>query len=216
MPTLAEQGQISIHIQGLSKVYGRERIVKDFSYQFEALSNTAVTGANGSGKSTLLKLLAGMVVADSGEISYKGTTQEIAPEHIYRQISYCAPAQSLIEEFTLKEMLAFHLKFRSLSQGMTPDELLKLAYFEGDINKKISMFSSGMKQRMKLALALFTDTPVLMLDEPTTNMDEHGCNWYKEQIIKMVNKRLIIIASNQLHEYEFCNNLIRLEDYKRH
>ncbi|MEL7148905.1 MAG: ABC transporter ATP-binding protein [Bacteroidota bacterium] len=208
--------QLSIQVTGLAKVFGRERIVRDFSYEFLPGSSTAITGANGSGKSTLLKLLSNIVIPDKGKITYLNHSQPVAPEEIFRYISFCAPAQELIEEFSLKEMLDFHLKFRKFLPGIDQAEILRLAYFEGEENKKISLFSSGMKQRLKLTLALFTDTPVIILDEPTTNMDEKGIKWYQEQILKMLNNRLIIVASNQLHEYHYCKDIISIEAYKQH
>ena len=210
------QRQVNIKIEALGKVFGRERIIRNFSYEFTHGSSTAITGSNGSGKSTLLKLLAGIIIADKGKITYFIEDSPIAAEELFRYISFCAPAQHLIEEFTLAEMLSFHLKFRKLLPGFDQKKLLELSYFKGEESKKINLFSSGMKQRLKLALALFTDTPVLMLDEPTTNMDDQGVKWYKEQILKMVDKRLVIVASNQPHEYEFCNQLISIGDYKQH
>ena len=111
MSSRIPQTQLTITVEGLAKTFGRERILRNFDHEFSANSSTAITGSNGSGKSTLLKLLSGMVVPDKGQINYFIDHQKVATEDVFRCISFCAPAQQLIEEFSLREMLRFHLKF---------------------------------------------------------------------------------------------------------
>lgn len=205
-----------IKVKNLSKTFNREIILKDFSYSFKSGQPTAITGSNGSGKSTLLKLIAGLIVPNKGEISFLQNDTVIPEEKRYLQIGFCSPAQELIEEFTLSEMLDFHLRFRPLAYGITKKDFLKRTYFEEHDSKVIGLFSSGMKQRLKLGLALFSQSPILMLDEPTTNMDENGINWYREEILKLADKRLVIVASNQKHEYDYCRELISMAAYKGH
>ncbi|MEL6556792.1 MAG: ABC transporter ATP-binding protein [Bacteroidota bacterium] len=205
-----------ITVEDLTKTFNKELIVRNFSYQFSTGTTTAITGSNGSGKSTLLKLLSGIIVPNKGKITYEHQKKLIPDEKWFRHISFCSPAQELIEEFTLKEIVDFHLRFKKFEENFSKEDFYEIAYFSEHINKKIALFSSGMKQRLKLALAMFTQSNVLFLDEPTTNMDLEGIKWYRENIIKIVPNRLVVIASNQKHEYEFCDQLISIADYKRH
>jgi len=216
MVPLPVDEHFSIKVEGLTKTFNREVIVRNFNFNFDPGSSIAITGSNGSGKSTLLKLLAGIILPNKGKITYYNDDRVIAEDQWYWHISFCSPAQELIEEFTLEEMIDFHLKFRSFDNGINKSSFLEKTYFKGEEKKKIGLFSSGMKQRLKLSLALFTASNILLLDEPTTNMDEKGIEWFKSQIISNLNKRLVIVASNQKHEYDFCNEVIGIEDYKLH
>ena len=87
-------------------------------------------------------------------------------------------------------------------------------YLEKDADKLISNFSSGMKQRLKLGLAFFSESSIAFLDEPTSNLDEKGVNWYLENVREILNKKLVFISSNQKHEYDFCSELIHIPDHK--
>jgi len=205
-----------IKVENLTKTFNKELIVKNLSFNFTEDNNTAIVGANGSGKSTLLKLISGIITPNKGRITYKFDNQEIPEDKWFSHISFCSPAQELIEEFTLNEMIDFHFRFKKFDEKMSKSTFLEKAYFENHKNKKIGLFSSGMKQRLKLALAMFSESDILLLDEPTTNMDETGIEWYQNNIIKIASKRLTVIASNQKHEFEVCNQIIRIEDYKQH
>ncbi|MGB3465287.1 MAG: ATP-binding cassette domain-containing protein [Cyclobacteriaceae bacterium] len=205
-----------IRVENLSKTYNREIILKEFSHHFSTGRPTAITGSNGSGKSTLLKLIAGVILPNRGQINFFQNQEVIKEEKVFRHLTFCSPAQELVEEFTLQEMLDFHLKFRSFANGLSKSDFLAKTYFQGHEKKKISLFSSGMKQRLKLGLALFTESGVLLLDEPTTNMDQEGIDWYRKNIINVLNDRLVIVASNQQHEYNYCEDIISMAAYKGH
>lgn len=205
-----------ITAEDLTKTFNKELIVRNFSYQFTTGVTTAITGSNGSGKSTLLKLISGIIIPNKGKITYEYKKKLIPDEKWFRHISFCSPAQELIEEFTLKEIVEFHLRFKQFDGNFNKEDFYERAYFSKHIDKKIGLFSSGMKQRLKLALAMFTKSEALFLDEPTTNMDLEGIKWYQENIIKIAPSRLLVIASNQKHEYEFCDQSISIGDYKQH
>lgn len=207
---------IQIKVENLTKTFNKEIIVRNFSFDFSVNKSTAITGSNGSGKSTLLKLISGIILPNKGTITFYKGENKIPEEKWFQHISFCSPAQELIQEFTLTEMIDFHLRFKILDNGMTKDDFLKQTYFRGHEEKKIALFSSGMKQRLKLALALYSKSQVLLLDEPTTNMDEEGIKWYHQNILKTIPNRLVIIASNQKHEFNFCDQKIGIEDYKQH
>lgn len=205
---------IKIHTSGLSKKYFRELIFKNVSIDFEQGQSYAVTGPNGSGKSTLLKVISGMIPQTSGVLKYISDGKESDPDHYYRHLTFISPYLELIEEFTLKEFLSFHFKMKMYKEGFNIDNLLNFAYLEDSLNKEIRNFSSGMKQRLKLALAFCGNSEVVFLDEPTTNLDVKGFNWYREGVKNHLSDRLLFIASNQLKEYEGCNAVIDIMDYK--
>lgn len=212
--TIPSFDSLEIKVKDLSKTFEKELIAKNFSFHFKAGSKTAITGFNGSGKSTLLKMLAGLMLPNKGEISYTINNEVIHSDHWFKHNTFCAPAQELIEEFTLLEMLHFHLKFRNFISGMDIASFLSIVFLSKEKNKRISLFSSGMKQRLKLGLALYTKSLVIFLDEPTSNLDEQGINWYQEQIQLVVKNRLLIIASNQKEEYSFCDEIINMSEIK--
>lgn len=216
MEEIVPEKPFQIIVEDLTKTFNKELIVKNFSHKFSKGCTTAITGSNGSGKSTLLKLLSGVIVPNKGKITYNYCDTPIPDEKWFEYISFCSPAQELIEEFTLKEIVDFHVRFKQFESNFNKEDFYEIAYFTKHKTKKIGLFSSGMKQRLKLAFALFTKSEVLFLDEPTTNMDLDGIKWYQENIIKIIPNRLIVIASNQKHEYEFCDHTIRIGDYKQH
>jgi ABC-type multidrug transport system ATPase subunit len=81
-------------------------------------------------------------------------------------------------------------------------------------HKQIRYFSSGMKQRLKLAQAFFSNTPVLLLDEPCTNLDKEGVVLYQSLLDRYTNDRIVIISSNDPIEYAHCKALIAIDDFK--
>lgn len=98
---------------------------------------------------------------------------------------------------------------------MDRQKIIDLLQMEDSKHKLLRYFSSGMKQRVKLALAFCADTPLLMLDEPTANLDTQGIDWYLQLIEKFAVNRLTLICSNQEHEYSFCQNRLNVLDYKK-
>lgn len=181
---------------------------------FQQGQSYAVTGPNGSGKSTLLKVLSGIIPPGSGSLEYREDNQIVEVDHYYRHLTFISPYLELIGEFTLKEFLKFHFKLKEFASGFDMEGLLSYAYLEESIDKEIRNFSSGMKQRLKLGLAFCGNSPIVFLDEPTTNLDEKGVEWYKEGVKKNLSNRLLFIASNQLKEYESCNTVIDIMNYK--
>ena len=158
-----------IQLEQTGKKYNREWIFRGLSYTFQAGKKYAITGPNGAGKSTLLQTIAGSTALSEGSIQYTHTGKELAPENAYTQLSICAPYLTLIEEMTALEFLAFHESFKSFMPGITPNIILETIGLTAAANKQIRNYSSGMKQRIKLAQAIFSDVPVLFLDEPCTN-----------------------------------------------
>ncbi len=197
--------QLSIELQKVGKRFGREWIFKGVDYTFEWGKSYAITGRNGSGKSTLLKVMSGIEPPSAGKVLFH-KDGKLVPEHDYfRELSYCAPYQELVEEFTLKELLAFHFSL----QGIKPDinQMMADMWLESSANKAISHFSSGMKQRVRLYLAFHSQKPIILLDEPTVNLDKEGIAWYREQVEKKLKNHLVVICSNEEREYDFCDEI---------
>ncbi|HRP33494.1 MAG TPA: ATP-binding cassette domain-containing protein, partial [Agriterribacter sp.] len=124
------------------------------------------------------------------------------------------PYLELIEEMTLQEFMQFHQQFKPLQSSVTIAEIIKLVGLENATHKQIRYFSSGMKQRVKLAQSIFSDTPVLLLDEPCTNLDAEGVELYQQLMRTYSNNRLIIVSSNDKMEYLFCQEQINITQYK--
>ncbi|RYF09127.1 MAG: ATP-binding cassette domain-containing protein [Flavobacteriales bacterium] len=140
---------------------------------------------------------------------------EILPEHIFSHISLAAPYLDLIEEFTLQETIDFHFQFKAYQAGFNSAVVLDLLALSKAEDKPLKYFSSGMKQRTKLALAFCTDTPILVLDEPTSNLDSQGTDWYLGLVERFAKNRLVLVGSNQPYEYEFCKQHLNIIDYKK-
>ncbi|WP_025141729.1 ATP-binding cassette domain-containing protein [Pedobacter jeongneungensis] len=204
---------MKISLQKVGRRFNKEWIFRDLSTEFSSGNSYAILGPNGSGKSTLLSVLNGSLSPSEGEITFSDTAK-IPVENIYRHISLAAPYLELVETFTLKEIIDFHFKFKNFAAGLDAKKLIGVLGLEKAANKEIKYFSSGMKQRTKLALACCTDTPILFLDEPTSNLDVQGINWYRELIENFGKDRLTIIGSNQIQEYDFCTDHIQISDYK--
>lgn len=203
-----------ITLDDIGRRFNRDWIFRGIHYSFRSGMIYAILGPNGSGKSTLLQVLNGSLAPSKGKIDFFFEEKSIAPENVYQHLSLAAPYMELIEEFTLSEMVDFHFKFKPYKNGIDKNLLIDLLALHKSSNKAIRYFSSGMKQRLKLALAFCSDTPVLMLDEPTSNLDSQGVDWYLSLVQKFAEGRLTIICSNQPHEYSFCNEQLSISDYK--
>lgn len=206
--------KMQIKLKEIAKRYRREWVLRNVSLEFDSNKSYAITGPNGSGKSTLLKILSGHLTPSKGQIDFVLNEKKLASELIYKQLSYAAPYIDLIEEFTLIEALQFHKNFKPFIQNQTPTEIIQLLGFEKSKNKSIRHFSSGMKQRLKLALAICSATPLLLLDEPTATLDRQGVAWYKNLIRQFGQNRLIIVASNVEEDFFFCKEKVNMLELK--
>ncbi|MBE0647213.1 MAG: ABC transporter ATP-binding protein [Bacteroidales bacterium] len=206
---------MTITLNGIGKKFNTEWIFRNLTSRFETGERVVFTGRNGSGKSTLLQVIAGNIHHTEGSIEYSLNGRMISDTEIFRHLSLVAPYQELIEEFTLREMLEFHFSFKPLVNGFTVPKIIDLLSFSQAKTKPITKYSSGMKQRVKLVCALLSDTPLLFLDEPTTNLDKAGIDFYLNLVNDHAKGRTILVCSNmQLVESGFCDQEIRIEDYK--
>ncbi|GAC1306028.1 MAG: heme ABC exporter ATP-binding protein CcmA [Mucilaginibacter sp.] len=205
---------MKITLENIGRRFNRDWIFRGIDHSFTSGKIYAILGPNGSGKSTLLQVLNGSLSPSAGSISYFNDDKKIDIEDVYQYLSLAAPYLELIEEFTLNEMIDFHFKFKTYKAGIDKSELISLLAMPESKNKMIRYFSSGMKQRLKLALAFCADTPMLMLDEPTSNLDTQGVGWYLSLVRQFAEGRLTIICSNQEHEYSFCDERLSITDFK--
>ncbi|MGY3214111.1 ABC-type multidrug transport system ATPase subunit [Mucilaginibacter sp. HD30] len=206
--------QINISLQNVGRRFNRDWIFRGIDYNFTGGESYAILGPNGSGKSTLLQILNGSLSPSIGNITFLNNGNKIDIERVFNYLSLAAPYLELIEEFSLEEVIDFHFKFKPYKAGINKDKIIELLSLPGGKNKLVRYFSSGMKQRLKLALAFCSDTPLLMLDEPTSNLDTQGIDWYLSLVEQFAQGRLTIVCSNQEHEYSFCKYRLNISDYK--
>lgn len=207
-------GGLHIRLTGAGKRFNRDWIFKACDLSIPAGSQWAITGSNGSGKSTFLQCLSGYQSLSVGSRSYVWGTQATAEDKLFQQLSLAAPYLDLPESYSLREMIAFHFKMKPLQPTFLVETWLEQAGLTAHLDKQIQFFSSGMKQRVKLILAVGADTPLLLLDEPTTNLDEQGIAWYRALVQAHAGQRTVLIASNQKHEFDFCTAQIDISAYK--
>jgi ABC-type multidrug transport system ATPase subunit len=202
-----------ITLSDAGKRFNREWIFRHFDYNFFSSNAYAITGPNGSGKSTLLQFIAGAIMPSEGKVSYYNGS-EIPVEQYFPLLSIAAPYLETIEEMTANEFFRFHQVFKPLIPEFSISQILERVGLQEAADKQIRYYSSGMKQRIKLAQALFSDTTAVLLDEPTTNLDAQGIALYHQLIRDYCSERLVIVSSNDSLEYSFCKTIIDMKQLK--
>lgn len=208
---------MKIELHQVGKKFRKQFVFKNLTCTINSGEKWVILGENGSGKSTLLKVISGAVAPSVGQINYfnSGGPNPIEITDLPQFIGMATPYMDLIEEFSPIEILEFIKGFKSFEGNATTQELIDLVYLGPSKNKPIKYFSSGMKQRLKLLIALTTKNSLVLLDEPTSNLDSKGIAWYKELVNTYANEKTIVVCSNALsYEYEFCTQQINIEDYK--
>ena len=201
-----------IKTQNLGKRFNREWIFRNLNLHLSQGERLAVVGPNGSGKSTLLQVLSGAMPQSEGVIEYKSENQAIEIDDWYKKMIIAAPYLELIEEFSTLEFLDFHQKFKSFKNNRNSQEIIDS--IELPSHKPIKYFSSGMKQRLKLAIAFYSDVPLVLLDEPTSNLDSRWSGWYQQEVSQLSDSQLVIICSNIEKEYEICKKVVRVNSFE--
>lgn len=202
---------MEIIAQHLGKRYSFSHwVIKDFSHQFVIGKRYGISGPNGSGKSTLINLLTGINMPSKGEVKFRNQDNFIELIDWYKYYSFAAPYASLFDYLTTGEIVEFHLQFKMFIRKLSLNDFITIARFSDQKDKMIKQFSSGMKQRLKLALAILSDTPFLFLDEPLTNLDDQTKEWYFNLLDEYSEKRCVIIASNDTDDFKRVDELIKL------
>lgn len=204
-----------INLNGAGKRFNREWIYRRASLDFFSGNAYAITGHNGSGKSTLLQTLGGMLQPSEGQITYTINGKAVKDEDLHQHVAIAAPYLDLIEELTLTEFLDFHFSFKQYLPGLNAKEAINIIGLQAAANKQIRYYSSGMKQRVKLAQAILCSAPIVLLDEPCSNLDKQGIELYHSLVERFTKDRLVLVCSNDPVEYSFCNTVLSITDWKQ-
>ncbi len=202
-----------IRVENLSKRFRQNWVFRKLAFQMESNNIYGISGPNGSGKSTLLQILAGIIPASQGKVMYLKNENILPEDTWYSEISYAAPYAELFDYMNLEELLHQHLALRCFYSGLAANEFIDLCFLNGHENKLIRMYSSGMKQRLKLAFAILTESQVLFLDEPLTNLDAQTKTWYRKLLEKYRAERIVLIASNDPEDFILVDHRIEIESY---
>ena len=205
-----------IKLDNLGRRFNRSWIFRSLSTEIKEGSHLIIQGANGSGKSTLTQILSGFLSPSEGKITWHNPDNKlILAEDLPFKLSFAAPYQDLYQDLSLMEILEFHLAFRSLLPGINKSDFIDLIYLKGEEDKLIKHFSSGMKQRLKLGVAILSEGDLLLLDEPISNLDKQASAWYRELLQDYGKGKTVIISTNDPdNESIRQDQLIKIEDYK--
>lgn len=201
---------MNITLDNIGKQFKHTWIFRGINKSFDNNGEFVITGPNGSGKSTLMKLICGYSSPTEGHISYHDISNKIEDTEWYKHIAVCSPYMELIEDYTLSEMIDFHFKFKLPLPNTDIKELPKVMMLEHSTHKPIGSFSSGMMQRLKLGLTLFSSADLVLLDEPAMNLDKQGVEWYKGILQNQSSERIFLIFTNH-PEIESTNSNVVLD-----
>lgn len=207
---------MEIRLHELGKRFGNDWIFRNAETLIRPGEQVSVVGPNGSGKSTFLQTIAGAQLPTEGRVVWFDGGMEIDTEQVYGYLSFAAPYLEFPEELTLKEIVEFHFSFKKPVDGLSTTELLAISGLAAASGKPIKTFSSGMKQRVRLLLALCSDVPLLILDEPCSNLDKPSVLWYQDVYGRFAGNRTVLIGSNQVEEEYFnCTRSLEILSWKK-
>ncbi len=206
---------MEVSLNGVGKRFRHEWIFRKLDYTLNEGGKYAIQGPNGSGKSTLLKVLCGHLTPTKGQVVFFKNGQPVGADQAFQNISFAAPYIELIEEFSLQEMIDFHFSFKSILPVLRGKEIFNQLDLPKSARKKdLKFFSSGMKQRVKIGLSILSDTSLVLLDEPGTNLDEKGVAWYLDLVSRYSDNRTFVVASNVEADFSFCSEQLDIKTYK--
>ncbi len=209
------ENSIRIVLNNISKKFGREWIFKNISIEIKPAEKWVVLGGNGSGKSTFLQLLSGYITPDAGQLSFLNENITLSSDAIPYYVSFASPYLQFNEELTLGELVSHLTLFRKYHASMDKQQIAQILELDKHTNLPLKNFSSGMKQRVKLGLAILDTAPVLLLDEPASNLDANSIKWYQQMIKLYAKEKTIVVCSNEIaDEFSFCNHFLKITEYK--
>jgi ABC-type multidrug transport system ATPase subunit len=207
---------LHIRLEGIGKKFGSEWIFKNVNLELDPGDKIVLLGGNGSGKSTLMQVISGYVLPNSGKLIYKAHDHLLENETYRNHLSIATPYLELVEDYTFEELIAHCMTFKPFVHGLNAQQIIEIAELKGAGGKYIRNYSSGMKQRAKLALAILADCPLLLLDEPASNLDKNALEWYKKMVLLYAEHKTIVVCSNSVkEEFSFCTRELNLADYKQ-
>ncbi len=205
----------SLELQNIIKYFGRRLIFENLSHTFYSGKVYGISGPNGSGKSTLVKIISNLISPTKGKIIHKLNEKVIDDIHLHNYLGFVSPYLFLYDEFTAEENLMHCSRIRGIKFDKEKSDMFLDQFKLYDRrNDLVRGYSSGMKQRLKYAFALLHNPSVLILDEPTSNLDNNGKEIVYDLIREQVKDRLLIIASNEETDLSLCSDVIELEAYK--
>lgn len=202
---------MKIILSQIGKTYNKKQIFRNIDSHFDSYKTYGISGHNGSGKSTLLKIIAGYITPTSGSIQYFDGDKEIKVEEIFAEISYAAPYLDLPYDLSFGQLMDFHFSIKTRRQNISNEAVN--SHFNLPLDIPIRQFSSGMIQRVKLALAFFTQSKILILDEPTETLDSLGFDCYEKLLREYSASRTTIIASNKPKDFIQCEKVLNVTDF---
>lgn len=208
---------IELTAENISKTYSGKIIFKNFSINLKSGESVAILGRNGSGKSTLIKLLTGLIASNKGKVNLKINESSVPQNLWYPHIGLISPYLNLYDELTGFENLEFFCNLRNNSGTDMKEKidfyLNKVRLFEKR-NEPLKNYSSGMKQKLKLIFAVLNEPGILYMDEPRSNLDTEGIDIICQTAEEQKKKGILIVATNDTDDIQFCENSINIEDYK--
>ena len=205
-----ESNGLRVELQDVSKRFGRQWIVKQLTTTYLSGHTYGISGRNGSGKSTLLRMVAGQLTPSRGRVRHLIDNRPINISEVYQQVSWIGPYSELIEELTVSEMLTFHFRMKPALASLTVGDILGRIELASAADRKLSECSSGMRQRVLLATALYSSAPLLLLDEPTITLDGAAVTWFEAELDRYRGDKCCIIASNDARDLRSCTHTLDL------
>lgn len=185
----------------LTRRFGRVVAVDNLEFQVAPGEVVALWGPNGAGKTTAIKCILGLLPCQ-GRVMVWGRDALVNGKEARRSIGYVPQEVAFHDDLTVQETATFYSRLRRASPGRA-DELLRLLDLAEHAHKPVGALSGGMRQRLAIALALLSDPPLLVLDEPTSNLDAEG----REQVLRLLGGlrrrgTAILLASHRVGEVE--------------
>jgi len=201
-----------IRVDNLTKRYGRTAVVTDFSLEIPSGEAIALWGPNGAGKTTVVRCLLGLLSFE-GTIEVDGLDVVRRGKAVRTMIGYVPQELSFYDDMTVVELLDFSASLRGIGSERV-DEVVNLVALEDHESKRVRELSGGLKQRLGLATALLPDPRVLLLDEPTSNLDAAT----RESTVDMLHslrddQRILVVTSHHLEEVGMLvDRVVAMED----
>ncbi len=204
-----------LQLDKVTMIFGRRLIFKEINFEFESGKVYGIAGHNGSGKSTLAKIISGIIAPTKGKVIHSNSEKKIIPEKLHDYLGFVSPYLILYDEFSAEENLIHFSKIRG---GKFDAEKAKSLLNHFGIydrrNDLLKGYSSGMKQRMKFVFAMMHNPRLLLLDEPTSNLDNEGKESVYQIIEEQSKENLVIVASNEETDLSYCNEVLEVEMFK--